>query len=48
MSVKISGSLPTASHRISAGDELISINGKEINDVLDYRFYLNDRKLRLV
>ena len=34
--------------RISAGDCLISVNGNEVNDVLDYRFYLNDRKLRLV
>ena len=51
MSVKISGVAPDSiahKKRISAGDELISINGKEINDVLDYRFYLNDRRLRLV
>lgn len=34
--------------KISAGDCLISINSNEINDVLDYRFYLNDKKLRLV
>lgn len=34
--------------KISAGDCLISVNGNEINDVLDYRFYLNDKKLRLV
>ena len=33
---------------ISAGDSLISVNGNEVNDVLDYRFYLNDKKLRLV
>ncbi len=33
---------------ISAGDHLISVNGNEVNDVLDYRFYLNDKKLRLV
>lgn len=33
---------------ISAGDSLISVNGNVINDVLDYRFYLNDKKLRLV
>lgn len=30
---------------ICAGDLLISINGHEINDVLDYRFYLAERKL---
>ncbi len=34
--------------RISAGDCLISINSNSINDVLDYRFYLNEKKLRLV
>ncbi len=34
--------------KISAGDCLISINSNAINDVLDYRFYLNDKKLRLV
>ena len=33
--------------KISAGDTLISINGNEINDVLDYRFYINDTKLVL-
>ena len=32
---------------ISAGDSLISINGNAINDVLDYRFYINDTKLIL-
>ena len=30
---------------IREGDLLISINGHEINDVLDYRFYLAERKL---
>ncbi len=29
------------------GDILISINGKEIRDVLDYRFYLTDREITL-
>ena len=33
--------------KISSGDLLLSINGNEINDVLDYRFYLNDTKLVL-
>ena len=28
-------------------DELISINGKEINDVLDYRFYLAEKNVTL-
>ena len=30
---------------ILEGDVLVSINSKEINDVLDYRFYLADREL---
>lgn len=34
--------------KIIAGDTLISINGKEIRDVLDYRFYLNESRLHLV
>ena len=33
---------------ILPSDMLISINGNEINDVLDYRFYLTDKKLLLV
>lgn len=32
---------------ICAGDTLVSINGNEINDVLDYRFYADDGKLRI-
>lgn len=32
---------------IRAGDVLISVNGNEINDVLDYRFYLTERKVAL-
>ncbi len=50
MAVKISeivkGSI-AEKKKISAGDTLISINGSEINDVLDYRFYINDTKLLL-
>ncbi len=30
------------------GDTLVSINGNEINDVLDYRFYLAERKITLL
>ena len=33
---------------ILAGDVLVSINSKEINDVLDYRFYLAERKLEII
>lgn len=32
---------------ILSGDELVSINDNEICDVLDYRFYLTEKKLRL-
>lgn len=50
MAVKISGidaGSIAEKKKIQAGDELISINGNEINDVLDYRFYINDTKLLL-
>ncbi len=50
MSVTISGvekHSPADKKGIKAGDSLISINGNEINDVLDYRFWLNDTKLVL-
>ena len=30
--------------RITKGDKLISINGNAVNDVLDYRFYINETK----
>lgn len=33
---------------ISAGDTLISINGNSIKDVLDYRFYLTERRVELL
>lgn len=36
---------PAARARIQAGDTLLSINGREINDVLDYRFFIPDSKL---
>ena len=39
---------PAARARIQAGDSLVSINGREIQDVLDYRFYMPDEKLKLV
>lgn len=35
-------------HKIAAGDCLISINGNEIRDVLDYRFYLAERSVTLL
>ena len=33
---------------IRSGDSLISINGNEICDVLDYRFYLAERQVELL
>ena len=32
---------------ILGDDTLISVNGNEINDVLDYRFYLTERVIAL-
>ncbi|MCD8311796.1 MAG: PDZ domain-containing protein, partial [Firmicutes bacterium] len=32
---------------IAAGDILISVNGHEINDVLDYGFYLAERNVEI-
>ncbi len=51
MAVKISGiekNSVAEKKKIQAGDSLISINGNPVNDVLDYRFYINDTKLILV
>ncbi len=39
---------PAARARIKAGDTLLSINGRDIEDVLDYRFYMPDTKLEMV
>ncbi len=33
---------------IKAGDILLTVNGNEINDVLDYRFYLTEKKIKLL
>lgn len=33
---------------IEPGDRLLSINGNEINDILDYQFYVNSEELTLV
>ena len=35
-------------HGIEVGDRIISINGNEINDILDYRFYETDRRLNIL
>ena len=50
MAVKICGvekKSPAAKKRIKAGDTLLKINGNEIVDVLDYRFYLTDPSLTI-
>lgn len=36
---------PAARSRIKAGDTLLTINGRDIVDVLDYRFYMPDSRL---
>ena len=33
--------------KIQSGDVLLCINGNDINDVLDYRFYLTEKKVKL-
>ena len=38
---------PADNRRISPGDRLVSVNGHEINDVLDYKFHTYDEKLVL-
>lgn len=38
---------PAAHAGLRAGDSLLSINGNVIRDVLDYRFYMIERKLRV-
>ncbi len=48
--VKITGVLARSRAEkagISAGDILMKINGNEINDVLDYRFYLAERSVEI-
>ena len=39
---------PAAKKGILPGDILISVNEHEINDVLDYRFYLTEKQLTLL
>ena len=38
---------PCAHKRIQPGDELLQINGHDIIDVLDYRFFMQAEKLDL-
>lgn len=49
--VKITGIIPNSraeKRGILAGDVLVSINGHEISDVIDYRFYLAEECIELV
>lgn len=50
MSVLVSGVLKKSiadKKGIKPGDVLVSVNSHEINDVLDYRFYIKEKKLTL-
>ncbi len=50
MSVTVSSITPhsiASGYGIKPGDKLLSINGHEINDVLDYRFYIDECALTL-
>ncbi len=50
MSVKIESVVkgsPADKKRLKSGDELVSINGNAIDDVLDYQFYADDEKLMI-
>ncbi|MCQ2463767.1 MAG: DUF512 domain-containing protein [Clostridia bacterium] len=50
MSVTITGVKPhshAAWHRIHPGDRLLSVNAHEICDVLDYRFYITEKRVEL-
>ena len=51
MAVKISSvqhHSPASRHFVKAGDKLISVNGHEIRDVLDYQFYIDDAPVLVV
>lgn len=51
MSVIISSvekNTPAEKANILSGEKIISINGNEINDVLDYRFYITDKNLDMI
>lgn len=43
----VSEGSPAEKKRIKAGDSLLAINGRDVHDVLDYRFFIPDEKLTL-
>ena len=45
--IKIAPASPAAKTKIATGDVLLSINGHAVEDVLDYRFYAAERRLKL-
>lgn len=45
---RVSPGSPADKKGVQAGDILLSINGQEIRDVLDYRFYMTDSRLELL
>ena len=47
MIAEVQKGTPAEKAGIRAGEILRSINGNEINDVLDYRFYMTDRRLEM-
>lgn len=44
---KVDPGSPCDKKGLEAGDTLVSVNGNEINDVLDYRFYTEGKKVKL-
>ncbi|MBQ3378647.1 MAG: DUF512 domain-containing protein [Clostridia bacterium] len=44
---RVTPGTPAARARIMPGESLVSVNGKKIRDVLDYRFYTAERHLHL-
>ena len=44
---EVTGGSRADRHGVRAGDFLCTVNGREITDVLDYRFFLADTEVRL-
>ncbi len=47
MIASVEKNTPAEKAGIVSGEKILSINGNEINDVLDYRFYMTDRHLEI-